>query len=188
MDTTSNGHNTKTWTQRRNELLDISPKLGISPNFLIGRNVENGHNAEKQKLALYDRKSGVTAEVVIVVIGHNAEISYWTNAKNCDTYTADKNEEGCNAKYTWHVAITPPGSPSINSDFMFFLANIINGGMYAPEASMKCNNPDRLTPSAACEGKHIFPLSSVSAKDVDGLTIEECNSLSCVLMYIDDRE
>ncbi|KAF5283782.1 hypothetical protein FQR65_LT13735 [Abscondita terminalis] len=39
-------NNTEIWTQRRNELLDTSPKLDISPKVLIGRNAENGHNAE----------------------------------------------------------------------------------------------------------------------------------------------
>ncbi|KAF5301173.1 hypothetical protein FQR65_LT19276 [Abscondita terminalis] len=46
MDTTSNGHNAETGTQRRNELLDTSSKPDISPKSLIGRNAENGHNAE----------------------------------------------------------------------------------------------------------------------------------------------
>ncbi|KAF5292422.1 hypothetical protein FQR65_LT11225 [Abscondita terminalis] len=52
LDTSPNGHNVE-WTQHRNldttsrnKLLHISPKLDISPNFLIGRNVENEHNAE----------------------------------------------------------------------------------------------------------------------------------------------
>ncbi|KAF5308518.1 hypothetical protein FQR65_LT06183 [Abscondita terminalis] len=55
MDTTSNGHNAETWTQRRNELLDTSPKLDISAKFLIGHNPENGHSAEIGKWT-YRRK------------------------------------------------------------------------------------------------------------------------------------
>ncbi|KAF5270356.1 hypothetical protein FQR65_LT05544 [Abscondita terminalis] len=46
LDISPNGHNTETWTQRQNELLDTSSKLDILPKFLIGRNAENGHNAE----------------------------------------------------------------------------------------------------------------------------------------------
>ncbi|KAF5271159.1 hypothetical protein FQR65_LT17692 [Abscondita terminalis] len=44
----TDGHNVETWTQRRNEFLDTSPKSVIS------HIVEHGHNVEKQKLTRRD--------------------------------------------------------------------------------------------------------------------------------------
>ncbi|KAF5303686.1 hypothetical protein FQR65_LT00830 [Abscondita terminalis] len=92
MDTTSNGHNAETWTQRRNELLDTSPKLDISAKFLIESNAENRHNAEIDYFAQTNQDRMDTTSKRIVAhnaeTGHNAEISYltqgrkWTQRRN----------------------------------------------------------------------------------------------------------
>ncbi|KAF5294481.1 hypothetical protein FQR65_LT01607 [Abscondita terminalis] len=76
MDTTSNGHNAKTWTQRQNKLLDTSPKLDTSSKSVIGHIVENGHNVEKQKLTLHGSEIWRRSRAD----GHNTEI--WTQRRN----------------------------------------------------------------------------------------------------------
>ncbi|KAF5301550.1 hypothetical protein FQR65_LT08855 [Abscondita terminalis] len=66
MDTTSNGHNAETWTQRRNDcwtyrrkfLLDATPKMETTPKSVIGHIIVSGHNVEKQKLTLHGSEIG----------------------------------------------------------------------------------------------------------------------------------
>ncbi|KAF5306029.1 hypothetical protein FQR65_LT00744 [Abscondita terminalis] len=74
MDTTSNGHNVETWTQRLNELLDKSPKLNISAKFLIGHSAENGHSAE---IETNHHRMDTTPK-----LGHNVETNCWTQRRN----------------------------------------------------------------------------------------------------------
>ncbi|KAF5271160.1 hypothetical protein FQR65_LT17693 [Abscondita terminalis] len=82
------------WTQRRNELLDTSPKLDIWAKFLIGHNAENGQTRP---------------------YGHNA--ATWTQRRNelldamSKIDTTSKSEIGAKTEKPGHFAECPQGRP-----------------------------------------------------------------------------